>query len=278
MIYDAYFWPTSCSGRHPVPLVDHHPRPQGRQRRRYFRRNFFFWLTVIAVPIFTEAALALGAVGKDGKALTSLGSFLLEKLLPSTYDVKGEIYLYVGIIALLIGPQALSFVSGLFTGCAKRPKWLSFGYALFMWAIAKGLVIGGAVIFSFTFYVFLIHRDWQIFGGVQLSWETVRESAYFAAVGFTGSLLVLWLGLRTQLLAGLLVKQRHVAAIVELAIKRATKYQREEKSELWPLKFGVDIHSPGLPTPIRATLTWPLVDDEGTRLNVGTLEQKDTKP
>lgn len=220
--------------------------------------TFFFWLTVILVPVLTEAAIAVGAIGQNGSALNAVGHFLKDKLLTSSYDLGGELHLYLAIILVLVGPQLLSFLCGLVSGCASKPTWVAFGYKLFMWAMAKAAVIGGAVIFSFTGFVYVMHPGWTIFDNVKPSLAAVGEAAFLGAIGFTASLLILWIGFGCRFLTIVLQKEKHIACIIGWAIRRATKYQRKEDSGIWPLRGGIAFECAGVPEPIRATFIWPL--------------------
>ena len=234
-----------------VDIREHHPNAVSVV-------TFLFWLTVILVPVLTEAAIAVGSIGQNGSALNGAGHFLKDKLLTTSYDLGGELHLYLAIVFVLVGPQLLSFLCGLVSGCASKPTWVAFGYQLFMWAMAKAAVIGGAVIFSFTGYVYLMHPDWTIFDNVKPSLATFGEAAFLGALGFTASLLILWTGFGYRSLAIALQKQKHIARVIRWAVQRATKYQRSEDPRIWPLRVGIEFECPGVSEPIRATLTWPL--------------------
>jgi hypothetical protein len=145
-----------------VKLADNH----GRDLRIVW---YLFALSTVTTFIVAGWASDFGAIdshgnfkGQSGSAVSSLMTFML--------DLKTDIAVFGAILAIIVLPQAGSYVlSGLF-GCASDPIFVGRAVVFFVWSIVKSFVVASGILMSVAIYGYVMAWSaWSLKGAVSMA-------------------------------------------------------------------------------------------------------------
>jgi hypothetical protein len=122
---------------------------------------YLFFLAFFVTWFFTDAAVALNAIGKAGEPLTSIGHFLRDICLPFIFDLNTETNILFAAAALVVFPQLLTWVICGAAGSATAPIWISGSLDLVLLSLAKSYTVAGGALIAFTWRC--VDRNWTFY-------------------------------------------------------------------------------------------------------------------
>lgn len=128
---------------------------------------YFFSLAAVLTVLIKSVASANHWIDAQGVATGKIGQFILG-LSEEALNIKTDLFLALGIPAIVIAPQLLSYVLSGFWGCASPPKWLWAMARMFFYGMAKSFIVAGGV---------LVPLAWFAYG-----WGQITSLQDFAAI------------------------------------------------------------------------------------------------
>lgn len=142
---------------------------------------YLFSLSAAVTLAASWWAVRAGAISSDGSFNGTAGTFL-SYLLKAMLDLEAGLMVYVGAVALVVGPQFASWLlSGLF-GCASSPILVGAAFRFLFWSVVKSLVVAAGVLLTVS--AIAAARGWGDFGAYKMLGTCVTAFILLATTFF----------------------------------------------------------------------------------------------